>query len=366
MPGEWFLDPKTQTLSLIPPATGLSGTVEAKHRLYGFDLSNVSYIHIVGINLFACTINTTSSSNHLLIDQLNAKYVSQRMDIVDPFSMDQTPHTTGIIINGSNDVIQNSTIQYSSSDGIFLGGSRNLVQNTIISDVDYAGGDDAGVTVMGVNNRVTQSTIFNTGRSGIRLDSGSDQIDHNRLYNIGLLTTDFGAIYTFGIDGAGSQIDYNIISDVHSGGFGAAGIYLDNNSSNLIVHHNVVYDADFALKMNPESIDNRIYNNTLIGTQASVASSFGADMPGSVFTNNIFGGPATIGPGATETDDLDASVVSFVSAATDNFQLAKGSAAIDKGVKLPPFTNGYKGKAPDIGAYEYKDKPAVIGRQRSR
>jgi len=135
-----------------------------------------------------------------------------------------------------------------------------------------------GVTVMGVNNRVTQSTIFNTGRSGIRLDSGSDQIDHNRIYNIGLLTTDFGAIYTFGIDGAGSQIDYNIISNVHSGGFGAAGSISTTIRPTTSCIHNVVYDADFALKMNPDSIDNRIYNNTLIGTQASVASSFGADM----------------------------------------------------------------------------------------
>jgi len=67
-PGEWYLDPNTQVLSIIPPAGGLSGPVEAKHRQYGFDLSNVSDIRIVGINLFACTINTTSSSNHLLID----------------------------------------------------------------------------------------------------------------------------------------------------------------------------------------------------------------------------------------------------------------------------------------------------------
>jgi len=55
--------------------------------------------------------------------------------------------------------------------------------------------------------------------------------------------------------------------------------------------------------------------------------------------------------------------VSFVSVTAGNFQLAKGSAAIDKGLKLPPFTNGYKGNAPDIGAYEYKGKAPVIGRQ---
>ena len=365
-PGEWFLDPATQQLSLIPPAAGFSGTVEAKHRLYGFDLSDDAYIHVAGINLFACTINTSSSSSHLLIDQLNARYVSQRMDIAEPFSIKDSPHDTGIMINGTGNILQNSTIQYSSGDGVFLGGSNNIVRNTTISDIDYAGGDETAVSVMGVNNRVTQNTIFNTGRSGIRLDTGADQVDHNRIYNVGLLTTDLGAIYTFGIDGAGSQIDYNIISGAHSGGFGSAGIYLDNNSSNYIVHHNVVFGADFALKMNPDSVNNRIYNNTLIGTQASVASSFTNAMPGSVFSNNIFGGPATIGLGATANDDFDVSVVSFVNAAAGNYLLRKGSAGIDKGLKLPPYTNGYVGKAPDIGAFEYKAKAVVIGRQSKR
>jgi hypothetical protein len=35
-----------------------------------------------------------------------------------------------------------------------------------------------------------------------------------------------------------------------------------------------------------------------------------------------------------------------------DLQLRAGSAAVDAGMVLPTITDGYKGKAPDLGAYE--------------
>jgi hypothetical protein len=36
-----------------------------------------------------------------------------------------------------------------------------------------------------------------------------------------------------------------------------------------------------------------------------------------------------------------------------DLRLKKGSAAIDAGIELPNITDGYRGRAPDLGAYEY-------------
>ncbi len=44
-----------------------------------------------------------------------------------------------------------------------------------------------------------------------------------------------------------------------------------------------------------------------------------------------------------------------------DFRLKPRSAAIDKGVELPNITDGFKGKAPDLGAYEFGSTPPHYG-----
>jgi hypothetical protein len=44
-----------------------------------------------------------------------------------------------------------------------------------------------------------------------------------------------------------------------------------------------------------------------------------------------------------------------------DFTLARGSAAIDKGTVLPTITDGFIGRAPDLGAYEYGQAPPHYG-----
>lgn len=361
-PGEWFKDPNTGLLSLDPLAAGAPPNIEVKHRLYGFDLSGDSCINITGINLFACTINTDANSSHLTLDSIGAQYVSQQMDVADPFSDIFHPHTTGIIVNGSGNLIENSTIRYSSGDGVFLGGSNNAVVNCVISDTDYAGGNEAAVSTLGTAERVSQNTIANCGRDGISIYNSQANVDHNRISSAGLLTTDLGGIYSFQTDGMGSRLSYNVISNIHTGGFGGTGIHLDDNSSKYVVDHNVVWNVDFGMKMNPPSTNIQVYNNTLIGATNSIASNGNMDMPACAFANNILGGAAMIGPGATQIDDLpNTAAIAFVNAAAGDFRLKRGSIAINKGEVVAPYTGKYIGSAPDVGAYEFGDKPFTAG-----
>ena len=43
--------------------------------------------------------------------------------------------------------------------------------------------------------------------------------------------------------------------------------------------------------------------------------------------------------------------------------LRKKDKGIDKGMKIPNFTDGYKGKAPDLGAFEYGSPEVIFPRR---
>jgi hypothetical protein len=47
-----------------------------------------------------------------------------------------------------------------------------------------------------------------------------------------------------------------------------------------------------------------------------------------------------------------------------DFRLKSGSAAIDRGVALPNVTDGFTGRAPDLGALEYGQAPPHYGPRR--
>src|SRR3954452_8759631 len=75
--GEWFYDGGDDQLYLWTP-TGDSPaghTVEVKRRTDAFDLSGRSNVTIQGLNIFAATIVTDGSSDDIVIDGINAKYV---------------------------------------------------------------------------------------------------------------------------------------------------------------------------------------------------------------------------------------------------------------------------------------------------
>jgi parallel beta-helix repeat protein len=206
---------------------------------------------------------------------------------------------------------------------------------------------------------VLNNTISNCGRSGIVARySPAATISHNRVYDCGLLTTDLGGIYTFETDGQGTRIEYNRISDVRTGGFGGTGVYLDAGSSNYIVDHNVAWNVDYGIKMNPPSENNQILNNTFAGSINSIYGSGTTDMTGSALENNIFIGPAQIGVDATQQDNLfDPPARIFVAPRAGNFRLRRQQLMR----VIAPVGHGSMGSNIDVGAYALGQPPFSAG-----
>ena len=350
---EWFRDDDGTLFLWAPEGDNPEGhTVEAKRREHAFVLKDRQYINVEGFDIFAAGVITNFRSAHLRLGGLSASYVSHWM--VQESGWDQ-PHDTGIYLDGEDNVITDSVVAYSAGHGIVLAGDGNRAENNVVRDVAYNAGDSAGIRTVGSGHVVSKNTVYNTGRSGMKLSNSTDlKITQNLIYNAMLQTTDGGGIYTFGMDGRGTEIAWNKIYNVKAGGFGATGIFLDNSSSNYVIHHNIVWNTDHALKLNYTSRGHKIYNNTLTGGMTSVGASANSSMSGTTFRNNIFTGAVKIAGNASEGNNLYSDTdARFVNAGGADFSLKSSSPAIDEGAVLSPYTNGFGGDAPDVGALEY-------------
>ena len=359
-PGEWYVDPTSGRLYLWTPQgdSPANHLVEMKHRQYAFDLRGDSDIHLNGINIVAATIATDAASVRTVIEHMHAMYVSHFT--VQSWGWD-LPSQYGIALNGAASLLADSTIGYSAGDGVLVAGGWSRVTNCLIHDADYNASDSGGIHITGPYVQVDHNTIYNTARDGIRQGGWGASILNNTIHDAMLQTTDGGGIYAVRSDGTGSQIAYNRIYHIHSGGYGAVGIYLDDDSSNYQVHHNVVWDVDHGMKLNNTSVGHQIYNNTLDASIFSVASNQAGTWAGTTFANNILFAPVQFGANVTSLTNIfagtDPRVVNRWGA---DYELAAGSPAIGAGTRIGNET-GDPTRGPDIGALRYGLSPFASG-----
>lgn len=348
--GEWYYDSVTARLYLWAPG-GVDPstlTVEAKKRMYAFDLSSRSYINISGINIFASSIKM-SNSNFCKVSNMIAEYVSHDTDVTKQYS-------TGIFMSGTNNELRDSTLTYSSGNLVSIEGTGNKVINNLIHEANYSAADIPAIYLLGANHLISHNTVYNAGRHLIFMPTQNSRIQYNNLYNAGKLTKDCGILYEFAWDGQGTVIHHNVIHDNLAKNYSGTGIYLDNGSKGYIVHHNVVWGSYTAIRLNTPSNFNLIYNNTTSsnGNVGYWGSNFQTDMYGDRVFNNIFTTAFTLPGTHLEGNNMTSGTNPlFVNPAAYNFRLQSASPAINAGVAISGITNDYVGAAPDIGAYEY-------------
>ena len=383
---EWYYDGSAHQLYLWTGSgdNPTSHTVEAKQRTNAFDLSGRSYTQINGFHLFASTITTSSTSSNIVIDGINAQYLSHF--VTTPNNPNDTSgcgiyctHSTdsGIILQGSNHILRNSTLAYSAGNGVGLIGNNNTVTNNLIHDMDYSATYNAPIRIEGTGETITYNTLYNSGRDGINGGSSNETISHNDIHHFGMLNQDLGGFYTCcsTISGSGSSIDHNWIHDNQAtssrsftGAYTGSGIYIDNGAHDFLVHHNVTWNnVGDGIRLNGytvnTSINNLVYNNTMGGGQNHSFTLGGVgDCSGSQYINNIFTGSADSCSQATISHNLNSGTDPlFVDATNHNYHLQSTSPAKDAGQVISGITDGYAGSAPDIGAYEYSGTDWTAG-----
>jgi uncharacterized protein (TIGR03437 family) len=371
--GEWFLENSSSKLYLWPPAgdSPAQHTVEAKRREFAFDLRSSSFITIQGFNIFAATITSADTSRYLVLDGLRAEYVSHYSVSRGLFAGLTGTLDSGIILRGANHVVRNSTIAFSAGNGVAIMGDGHRVFNNLIYDVDYAG-TQASAIVTGryqpPANRfmIAWNTTSRSGGYGIwflnQKQASSGRILNNDISNHCLLNT-ASCSYVWGTDGHGTEVAYNLC---HDGGRFGSGLEFDDGNTNFIVHHNVVWNVHGSLgilRTSPNS-NIKLYNNTFAGLDWGIGGPLAPPnlLPGSELKNNIFTAsiPAISGV-VLQSNVLMGTDPQFVDPARGNFQLKPTSPAIGAGVAIPPYTDGYTGAAPDIGAYDHGLAPWKAG-----
>jgi hypothetical protein len=403
-PGEWFRA-ADGTLYLWAPGgvNPETQTVEAKRRLYAFDLSARRHITISGIGISAATIKTDPASAELLLDALDMRYIWHFNNFRVPAWDDNGLYTmldkAGLVLEGENITIANSDIAYSAASGIVLKGRGNRVLNSVIRDTGYMGASDtilAGSGDAAARHRIEQNTLFSAGRVAVHQVGPAVDVIANDIYATHLQAIDLGAIYVYAVDGKGSTIAYNLVHDATPEYsptlryWGAYGIYLDDDTYNFSIHHNIVWNttnAGIGLMGNTGrtisptipygSFGNRkVFNNTVDGQiwadykprLVQQGDDIGLTHYGTEVRNNVAARqrlfPAPITPLSTTSLISASNLIGsghWVDRQRANYQLRPGSPAIDGGEPLPPFTDGFVGPRPDIGALELGRAPFTAG-----
>jgi hypothetical protein len=171
-----------------------------------------------------------------------------------------------------------------------MSGEDNALLNCVVHDANYMGSGRGGLDLSrSVGARVEHCTIYRAGRDTIQ-HGGSKRISlqYNDLFDGNMLNNDAGAIYCWGTNGEGGVIAYNWIHDNPH----CNGIYLDNFSSNFIVHHNVVWGCGSdALHINSDALNHQIYNNTVTQNRKAFGTycyaAYTPTMKGTRIINNL-------------------------------------------------------------------------------
>ena len=391
MPGEWFLDRENMELYLWTPdgKNPDSYKISNKSRYYAFNITEKEFIFISGFQFSGTTI-LLKDVNHSKVENCIFMYPSFSREFNDPDAKKTTSET---ILSGNNNIFRNNYMAFSQMSGLKIMGAGNIIDNNIIHDVAW-NGDGCAISMKsnareGETSIISGNTAYNSGYSILQPGgSGGWIVKYNHFYNAALISKDCAAIQTGSWHIRGSVIHHNWVHDCFAsreqqpGGLaGGLGIRGDDQTRGLTIHHNVVWNCGRdGIIVKGDS--NRVYNNTVfnIGSNGregnyislhvepepfkpwrnqaplleiqnlsslvinNAAFNISGDRQGNPFTpeKNLQSNYLSKDLGLKDPDNFD-------------FSPREGSPLIDAGAKIQDFTENFKGKFPDIGAYEYGD-----------
>lgn len=358
--GEWYYadgdqlgdDAQPRLYLRTPGGADPSGfEIDVKRRDNVFEMADRDYIHIKDFTFRGGDIDLAGSSNTLI--QSVTFYATDRN--LGP----EGNSVRGLIYTGDNNVVRDSQFEHIYSLMIRLNGEGNQVINNRFQRGFGANGPSA-ISLNGRGHLISHNTFTELGRSAIGgVAAPETQIQYNEFSKVAQLTFDVGAIYLINSSQGNTEIRYNTFHDID--GKLSNGLYLDNQTTDVVAHHNVFYDTTaFGGKINLPTSFALFFNNTFYNSGRIDAFTATADRNayGSKFFNNIYSTLDTDlstggDPVEFEGNYASSSGANFANPGAGDFALQVGSGAIDAGVVLPGVTDGFTGAAPDAGALEF-------------
>ena len=355
---EWYLETNAGGTTLYLRITGSgdpsSRTVEMKHRNWCVDLNGRNYITVSDLNLRAGAVRLQGNGNVLQNCQGAIPQPLHDHHVRVTIENGGTEQGGGVVVYGNHNIVRGCTLFNTAGSGVYSSGSSNLVTRNLIYNTDYSGTYACCIALHGSGETVTFNTAYHSGRDILRPEGTGSDIRFNDLSQPGLLCKDLGVTYQWGIDGGGTRIACNWVHDNSSANDSLRmGIYLDNWCRNFIVDHNVVWNCPTftGIQINGPSSNHLIYNNTLFNCD-DVGTHPYDQWPGpnpnpALWTNDVYQYLASNNLFLATSPPSQ-----LVDWTNEDFQLKPNAPAIDAGVIIPGFTDGYAGSAPDLGAYE--------------
>jgi Pel9A-like, right handed beta helix region len=270
---EWHLEGQSGSYRLLLRLSGgvdPSGhEVELKRRFWCINLHGQNYIHIRGLRLQAGAVNLSGNGN--VLENCRGRYLSHYLTFHWGYSFcGDNAAGSGILIQGTNNVVRGCTFSDTAGSGIISRGAHNSIVRNLLFNTDYSGTYACALRLEGVQDLVTFNTAHNSGRDILQPGGAGHSIYLNDLSVPGVLCRDLGVVYIWGVNartpgGISTRIAYNWIHN-HTASDGPSPlIYLDNWSRNFIVDHNVCWNnsGDAGIRINGPAAGHQLYNNTL-------------------------------------------------------------------------------------------------------
>ena len=241
--GEWYFAPAAARLSLRPTGGGdpNSRLVEIKRRNWCVNINGLDYITVRGIQTVGGAIKLNGVGN--VLSDCDASYLSHFLSFSNGYLRDGgKAQGGGVILGGSNCIVQNSTIHDTAGPGINSIGTGHRITRTKIYNANYAGIFTGGLVLGGDREVAAFNTIYDCGRDVVNLLGTTQTLMFNDLYGSGKLCKDLGVVYSANLNSLGTRIAYNWIHDGSLSDPNSNGIYLDNYDRNFQVDHNVIWN----------------------------------------------------------------------------------------------------------------------------
>ena len=421
---EWFQDQSTGMLYLFAPGGVDPSTLEVRYKVrdYALRATGRHYLEIKGFNFFAATFRLDDCDD-CVVEGCELLYPSYSRTITEYDQTRRESVFTKV--TGDHNTVRHCSLAYANNLGLMVMGNANVVENCIIHDVNYSGTliypalQLSASPHLGVNwfdtiqyppterttansdltsygNAARRNTLYNGGSSLLVYQAADSVVEFNHVHDGGKACKDVSLIYGCWPFSRGSTVRYNWVHGCVTegyggrGGAGGIGIRADDQSRNNVFHHNVVWDCgQVGIIMKGE--DHRIYNNTVFGigteakpqidilleAEAEPVKIWAVRWPQLLKQNQWSEVQNNLGRNLTskhspEASRSDSELIHHNLRGQDvrpllkdpahfDFRPADGSPLIDAGVVVPGFTDGFKGSAPDLGAYESGGERWVAG-----